>query len=227
MAASAAAASVAVRGNQVAPVARSPQIVENNAGISSAEDEELRQIAASAEGQVAERTMAVYTEKQEKRGKITKKPWYIIDPRTSKFISYWDGISMVPAARTREHAAGSACEPRSDAREDARAREPRRGSVDGPACSARELRRSARLARRWHAIVGAVPVRFCPAEATGTGGAAVWGRVSGGSACLLRALPSLRATRPCLPPLLPSDVGTPPLARRSPLARVPRARSLL
>jgi len=40
------------------------------------------------------RTRGTYEEKKETRGKIKRKPWYIIDPRTSKFMGYWDAISM-------------------------------------------------------------------------------------------------------------------------------------
>jgi len=40
------------------------------------------------------RSVGMYEEQRGTRGKIQKKPWYIIDPRTSKFVSYWDGISM-------------------------------------------------------------------------------------------------------------------------------------
>ena len=50
---------------------------------------------AEASGAVAVRTQGQYEEKKGKVGKITKKKWYIIDPRASKFIPYWDGIGMV------------------------------------------------------------------------------------------------------------------------------------
>lgn len=45
-------------------------------------------------GLEAVRTQGKYEEKKGKIGKITKKKWYIIDPRSSKIISYWDGIGM-------------------------------------------------------------------------------------------------------------------------------------
>jgi len=50
---------------------------------------------AEASGAVAVRTQGQYEEKKGKVGKITKKKWYIIDPRASKFIPYWDGIGML------------------------------------------------------------------------------------------------------------------------------------
>ena len=62
------------------------------------------QAMAAAEQEAAEmgleavRTQGKYEEKKGKIGKITKKKWYIIDPRSSKIISYWDGIGMVCAA---------------------------------------------------------------------------------------------------------------------------------
>jgi len=43
----------------------------------------------------AERTMAVYEEKVFKAGRITKKPRFVIDPRTSSFIPWWDAIGMI------------------------------------------------------------------------------------------------------------------------------------
>ena len=57
---------------------------------------ELAAIEEEAKGQVAERTMGVYEEKaQGKAGRITKKPYFIMDPRTNKYLGYWDAISMV------------------------------------------------------------------------------------------------------------------------------------
>ena len=79
---------------QIAPV-----IKADERGISSAEDAELRALERNAEAP-GERTIGVYEErKPAKKGKITKKPWYIIDPRTNKYMGYWDGISMVRARR--------------------------------------------------------------------------------------------------------------------------------
>lgn len=67
-------------------------------------DEQARAIAeaereAMESGMEAVRTQGKYEEKKGKIGKITKKKWYIIDPRSSKIISYWDGIGMVSSSR--------------------------------------------------------------------------------------------------------------------------------
>lgn len=72
------------------------RIVEGREGVSAEEAAELAAIEEEAKGQVAERTMGVYEEKaQGKAGRITKKPSFIIDPRTNKYMGYWDGLSMV------------------------------------------------------------------------------------------------------------------------------------
>ena len=70
-------------------------IREDNTELTSAEDDELRRIEQEGGGEEAVRTEGMYEAKQGTRGKIQKKPWFIIDPRTSKFVGYWDGISMV------------------------------------------------------------------------------------------------------------------------------------
>ena len=70
-------------------------IVDDNSTITAEEAAELARIEAEADGEEAVRTEGMYEERRGTRGKIQKKPWFIIDPRTSKFISYWDGISMV------------------------------------------------------------------------------------------------------------------------------------
>jgi len=69
-------------------------IREDNTELTSAEDDELRRIEQEGGGEEAVRTEGMYEAKQGTRGKIQKKPWFIIDPRTSKFVGYWDGISM-------------------------------------------------------------------------------------------------------------------------------------
>jgi len=72
------------------------RIVEGREGVSAEEAAELAAIEEEAKGQVAERTMGVYEEKaQGKAGRITKKPSFIIDPRTNKYMGYWDGLSML------------------------------------------------------------------------------------------------------------------------------------
>ena len=98
MAAGAAAASTILAGQRNAAVAVAPrQIREDDSVISQTEEDELRAIERNA-NDPAVRTMGVYTEKApQKKGKITKKPWYIIDPRTSRLIAYTDALSMVCA----------------------------------------------------------------------------------------------------------------------------------
>ena len=98
MAAGAAAASTILAGQRNAAVAVAPrQIREDDSVISQTEEDELRAIERNAHDP-AVRTMGVYTEKApQKKGKITKKPWYIIDPRTSRLIAYTDALSMVCA----------------------------------------------------------------------------------------------------------------------------------
>jgi len=79
------------RGTQIAPA---PQITENHGGMSEEQAEAMRQAELDAEGLEAERTIGVYETKKAKMGKITKKKWFIVDPRTSKFVPYWDAIGM-------------------------------------------------------------------------------------------------------------------------------------
>lgn len=73
-----------------------PRIVENTAGVSDAQ----AQAMADAEREAAEmgleavRTQGKYEEKKGKIGKITKKKWYIVDPRSSKLVPYWDAVGM-------------------------------------------------------------------------------------------------------------------------------------
>jgi hypothetical protein len=103
------AAPVSVRDELGLLAARTNQMI---AGL--AERERLRQVLSNLidnaikygriEGQVAVRTRGTYEEKKETRGKIKRKPWYIIDPRTSKFMGYWDAISMVSYAPVIETA---------------------------------------------------------------------------------------------------------------------------
>lgn len=78
-----------------------PRIVENTGSVSDAQAQAMADAEREAEemGLEAVRTQGKYEEKKGKIGKITKKKWYIIDPRSSKIISYWDGIGMV---RTRQ-----------------------------------------------------------------------------------------------------------------------------
>ena len=66
--------------------------------MSAEEEATLERAAKEQPEQEAERTVGLYTQKRGVRGKVKKKPWYIIDPRTSRFMPYWDGISMVCAA---------------------------------------------------------------------------------------------------------------------------------
>ena len=92
-------AAAAIQQAKRSVAAPSPQIRENNTSITRSEEEELRRIEAEADGAEAVRTIGKYQEKVVKKGKITQKPWFILDPRTSKFVSRWDSVSMVsPAA---------------------------------------------------------------------------------------------------------------------------------
>ena len=77
---------------------------ESNSTMTKEEAEDLARVEEEGEGHVAVRTRGTYEEKKETRGKIKRKPWYIIDPRTSKFMGYWDAISMVSYALAIETA---------------------------------------------------------------------------------------------------------------------------
>lgn len=97
MAAGAAAASSILNAQRNANAGPAPgaRIQADDSVISQSEEDELRALERSADDP-AVRTMGVYTEKApQKKGRITKKPWYIIDPRTSKVIAYTDGLSMM------------------------------------------------------------------------------------------------------------------------------------
>jgi len=87
-------AAAAIQQAKRSVAAPSPQIRENNTSITRSEEEELRRIEAEADGAEAVRTIGKYQEKVVKKGKITQKPWFILDPRTSKFVSRWDSVSM-------------------------------------------------------------------------------------------------------------------------------------
>jgi hypothetical protein len=98
------AAMVGVQSNS-RPVANAASSMKNNNTVLSlADEEEMRRVEEEGEGHVAVRTRGTYEEKKETRGKIKRKPWYIIDPRTSKFMGYWDAISMVSYAPAIETA---------------------------------------------------------------------------------------------------------------------------
>ena len=80
-------------------MAPAPQLHNDTSEMSAQQAEALRRAEEEAENVEAEgRTLGVYEEKKGKIGKITKKPWFIIDPRSSKFVPYWDGIGMVRRA---------------------------------------------------------------------------------------------------------------------------------
>ena len=94
----AAAAVGGTSGSRHAQVAPAPQITEDNGGMTEAQMETLRQAELEAKDLTeSDRTMGVYVPKEGKIGKITSKPWYIVDPRTSKFVPWWDGIGTVRA----------------------------------------------------------------------------------------------------------------------------------
>ena len=82
------------QGGQVAPA---PQLRDDSGDMSNAQAEALRRAEEDNEGMTADRTIGQYEEKKGKIGKITKKNWYIIDPRTSSFITYWDAFGTVSA----------------------------------------------------------------------------------------------------------------------------------
>jgi hypothetical protein len=100
-------AGASLTGGGVAPPPRGPlqrPMRESNSTMTKEEAEDLARVEEEGEGQVAVRTRGTYEEKKETRGKIKRKPWYIIDPRTSKFMGYWDAISMVSYAPAIETA---------------------------------------------------------------------------------------------------------------------------
>ena len=71
-----------------------PQITDDNSEMTAEQREAMRIAEEEAEGMTAVRTEGQYEAKKGKYGKITKKQWYIIDPRTSKFTTYWDAVGM-------------------------------------------------------------------------------------------------------------------------------------
>jgi len=100
-------AGASLTGGGVAPPPRGPlqrPMRESNSTMTKEEAEDLARAEEEGEGQMAVRTRGTYEEKKETRGKIKRKPWYIIDPRTSKFMGYWDAISMVSYAPAIETA---------------------------------------------------------------------------------------------------------------------------
>jgi len=81
--------------NQRRQVAPAPQLTENNGSLSAEQQEAMRRAEEDAEGLEAVRTIGKYEQKEKKIGKITSKPWFIIDPRVSAFIGVWDGVGML------------------------------------------------------------------------------------------------------------------------------------
>ena len=84
-------ATTGYRAGQIAPA---PQIREDSGGMTAEQAAMLREAEANAK-EPGERTMGTYVPKEGKVGKITHKPWYIIDPRTSAFVPYWDALGTV------------------------------------------------------------------------------------------------------------------------------------
>ena len=80
------------RGGQVAPA---PQLHDDNSEMTAEQAEALRRAEEEGENMEADRTIGVYEEVKIKAAKITKKPWFVIDPRTSKLVPYWDGVGTV------------------------------------------------------------------------------------------------------------------------------------
>ena len=60
--------------------------------MTQAQRDRLRAAERSDTGEPAVRTIGVYEEKEVVYGKITKKPWYVIDPRE---IWWWDATTSL------------------------------------------------------------------------------------------------------------------------------------
>jgi hypothetical protein len=97
-AASSTSVGISNRSTQVAPAP--PRLTDDSGGMSAQQAKELEEAErlAAESGEEAVRTIGKYEAKEGKVGKITKKKWYIVDPRSSKVVPYWDGIGMVRAA---------------------------------------------------------------------------------------------------------------------------------
>ena len=78
-------------------VAPGPPTLTNDTSDMTDEQRKRMEEAREREDEAGEpiRTMGKYEEKKGKIGKITKKPCYIIDPRSSKFVPWWDAIGTV------------------------------------------------------------------------------------------------------------------------------------
>ena len=76
------------RGQGNSQVAPAPQLRDDASGMNDAQVEAMRRAEEQAGDMEAVRTLVVYEERKHKLGKITKKKWFIIDPRTSNFIPY-------------------------------------------------------------------------------------------------------------------------------------------
>ena len=79
------------RGGQVAPA---PQLHDDNSEMTAEQAEALRRAEEEGANMEADRTIGVYEEVKIKAAKITRKPWFVVDPRTSKLVPYWDSVGI-------------------------------------------------------------------------------------------------------------------------------------
>jgi len=80
-------------GHKVAPA---PQLQNNDGQMSAEQVEAMRRAEREAEESPDLGVREGFEKKKEgKVGRITKKPWYIIDPRSSKVVPYWDATGML------------------------------------------------------------------------------------------------------------------------------------
>ena len=152
MTSAAATANLRNRGN--ASVAPAPQLTNSADGPSDEQMEAMR--AAEADAGEAERTLGTYEKKEGKIGRITQKKWFIVDPRSSKIVPYWDAVGIVrcspacncgcyhPGRRTLSLARGRSATSATSAMRPPRARAPSAAPGRG---SSRRLGRPAHPAR--------------------------------------------------------------------------------
>ena len=91
--ATSAAATANLRNRGNASVAPAPQLTNSADGPSDEQMEAMR--AAEADAGEAERTLGTYEKKEGKIGRIPQKKWFIVDPRSSKIVPYWDAVGIV------------------------------------------------------------------------------------------------------------------------------------
>jgi len=96
MAATASAATANLRATRNAQVAPAPgRLTDNSSEMTDEQAEALRRANEEANDMAPpERTHGLYEERKGKIGKITRKKWYIVDPRSSRLVQYWDAVGM-------------------------------------------------------------------------------------------------------------------------------------